>query len=319
MEYRQLGRTGLTVSALGLGANPFGLEVDEAGASAIVRRAIDLGVNFIDTANIYHHGRSEELVGKALHGHRHQVVLASKAGGKFDPEPNQGGTSRKHLLESIEASLRRLQTDYLDLFWIHHLDPKTPFEETMDALNDIVRQGKARYIGASNLIAWEVSEHNWYAKTAHQAQFVAVQMHYNMLYREIEHEMVPFAQAKGLGVIPYFPLAGGFLTDTYQRGVPAPAGTRGDRRPTFVRWTSDRNWELKEKLQAWAAARGHSTSDLAVVWLLSRPMLSSVIAGPETVAHLESNLKALDWTLSPGELAELDAMTAPFGGVQRAN
>lgn len=306
MEYRQLGESGLQVSAMGLGCNPMGLEVDEAGAAAIIHRAIDLGVTFVDTANIYHHGRSEELVGKALRGHRHQVVLATKAGGAFDPEPNQGGTSRKHLLESIDASLRRLQTDYVDLFQIHHQDPKTPYDETMDALNDIVRQGKARYIGASNYLAWQVCESIWHAKTAHQASFSSVQMHYNLLYRDVELELLPLCQAYGLGFIPYFPMAGGFLTDTYRRGQPAPPGTRGAGRPTFARWTSDRNWDVKERLQAWASERGHTVSELAVAWLLTRPTLSTVIAGPESVDQLEANVRAIEWRLTPDELKEID-------------
>lgn len=319
MEYRQLGTTGTTVSAVGLGANPFGLEVGQETATAIVRHAIDLGVNFIDTANIYHHGKSEAILGNALRGHRHEVVLATKAGGRFDPVPNGGGTSRKHLFESIEASLKRLQTDYVDLFWIHHIDYKTPMEETMDALNDIVRQGKARYIGASNFLAWEVAEHNAYARAAHQAQFIAIQMHYNMLYREVEHEHIPLCQGKGLGFIPYFPMAGGFLTDVYRRNEPAPPGTRGSGRPTFSRWTSDRNWELKDKLEAWANARGHKINDLPVAWLLTRPMLSSIIAGPESVEMIEANVKAGEWKLSSDEVAELDALTAPVGAVQRGN
>ncbi|MFN0072020.1 MAG: aldo/keto reductase [Chloroflexota bacterium] len=319
MEYRQLGTTGLTVSALGVGANPFGLEVQQETATAIVRRAIDLGVNFIDTANIYHHGRSETILGNALRGHRDEVVLATKAGGKFDPVPNGGGTSRKHLFASLEASLRRLQTDYVDLFWIHHIDYKTPLEETMDTLNDIVRSGKARYIGASNFLAWEVSEHNAYARDAHQAQFIAVQMHYNLIHREVEHEMIPFCQGKGLGFIPYFPMAGGFLTETYRRNQPAPAGTRGAGRPTFSRWTNDRNWALKDQLEAWCNAHGHKINDLPVAWLRTRPMLSSVIAGPETVAQLEANVAASEWLLTPEEVAEVDALSAPVGAVQRGN
>jgi aryl-alcohol dehydrogenase-like predicted oxidoreductase len=319
MEYRQLGTTGLTVSALGLGANPFGLEVDQETATAIVRRAIDLGVNFFDTANIYHHGKSETMLGNALLGHRHDVVIATKAGGKFDPGPNGGGTSRKHLFQSLDASLARLKTDYVDLFWIHHIDYSTPMEETMDALNDIVRSGKARYIGASNFLAWEVSEHNAYARAAHQAQFVAVQMHYNLIHREVEHEVVPLCQSKGLGFIPYFPMAGGFLTDVYRRDVTPPPGTRGAGRPTFSRWTNDRNWALKDRLEAWANERGHAINDLPVAWLLTRPMLSSIIAGPEKVEHIEANVKAAEWKLTPEEVAEVDAMSAPVGAVQRGN
>jgi aryl-alcohol dehydrogenase-like predicted oxidoreductase len=319
MEYRQLGTTGLTVSALGLGANPFGLEVNQETATAIVRRAIDLGVNFFDTANIYHQGKSETMLGNALLGHRHDVVLATKAGGKFTPGPNGGGTSRKHLFQSLDASLARLKTDYVDVFWIHHIDYSTPMEETMDALNDIVRSGKARYIGASNFLAWEVSEHNAYARAAHQAQFIAVQMHYNLIHREVEHEIVPFCKARGLGFIPYFPMAGGFLTDVYKRDVAPPPGTRGAGRPTFSRWTNDRNWALKDRLEAWANERDHPINDLPIAWLLTRPMLSSIIAGPEKVEHIEANVKAAEWKLTPEEVAEVDAMSAPVGAVQRGN
>jgi aryl-alcohol dehydrogenase-like predicted oxidoreductase len=310
MEYRQLGRSGLQVSAVGLGANPFGNEVDADTAKAIVSRAIDLGINYFDTANTYNDGRSEEILGRALGDRRREIVLGTKAGGVMAPGPNQGGASRKHLVESVEASLRRLSTDWVDVFHIHHPDPRTPSEETMRALDDLIRAGKIRYIGCSNYADWQIVESQRIAMAEHLTPFVSCQPPYNLLNREIERSIVPLCERYGLGVIPYFPLAGGFLTGLYRRGEPLPPGSRGANRPSFARWTSiERNWDLLEQLEAFAKERGHTITELAMAWLLSRPIVRTIIAGADVPEHVEANVRAAEWQLTPEDLTELDRIT----------
>jgi len=226
------------------------------------------------------------------------------------PGPNEGGASRRHLIESVEASLRRLRTDWIDVFHIHHPDPRTPTEETMRALDDLVRAGKIRYLGCSNYEEWRIVESQWIARAERLMPFVSAQPMYNLLNREIEHSTVPLCERYGLGIIPYFPLAGGFLTGLYRRGEPLPPGSRGANRPTFARWTSvERNWDLLEQLEAFARARGHSVAELAMAWLLSRPYVSTVIAGADVVEHVAANVRAAEWRLSPDDLAELDRLT----------
>lgn len=306
MEYRNLGHSGLQVSALGLGANPFGNEVDADTAAAIVHRALDLGVNYIDTADIYNQGVSEELVGRALRGHRREVALGTKATGAMGRGPNDRGAARKHLIDALDASLRRLGTDYVDLYQMHNTDPRTPIEETLRALDDMVRSGRVRYLGCSNYADWQIVEAQRLAEVERLAPFVSAQPLYNLVDRTVEQTVLPICERYGLGVIPYFPLAGGFLTGFYQRGVPLPPGSRGANRPTFARWTTDRNWDMLEQLHGFAAARGHSVNELAIAWLLSRPVVSTVIAGADRVEHIEANAKAVDWKLTPEDLAEID-------------
>lgn len=308
MEYRYFGTTGMRVSAVGLGCNPFGNEVDAAGATRIVQRAIDLGVTYFDTADSYFEGRSEEYLGLALKGQRDRVIVATKVGNAMGRGPNETGTSRKHLMSGIEDSLRRLQTDYVDVYQIHSPDRHTPVDETMRALDDIVRQGKARYIGCSNYFEWEVAESIWTARSQNLTPFVSCQEFYNLLYRDVEKRMVPFCQKYGLAMIPYFPLAGAMLSGTYQRGV-TPPGTRGAMRPTFKTWDSERNWAVQEKLAAFAEAHGWRLPQMAIAWLLTRPMLCTVIAGADAVEHIETNAQALDVHLTPEDLAAIDQIT----------
>ena len=213
-------------------------------------------------------------------------------------------------MDSFEASLRRLGIDYVDIFWIHHVDEITPVEETQRALDDLVRSGKTRYIGCSNYAAWQVCEAIWTSRIGHLAPFIAVQPHYNLLYREIEAELVPLCRRYGLGVVPYFPLAGGFLTGAYRRGVPPPPGSRGAGRPTFARWTSGHNWDVLEKLEPFAKERGHTVAELAIAWLVSRPHVSTIIAGADVPEHLEGNVRAAEWKLGQEELAELDRLSS---------
>jgi len=309
MEYRQLGTSGLRISAVGLGCNPFGNEVDPAGAEAIVNKAIDLGVTYFDTADSYFAGRSEDYLGRALKGKRDKVLIATKVGNKTGPGPNDNGASRQHIFESCEASLRRLQTDYIDVYQIHTPDRSTPMEETMQALHDLVRAGKVRYIGCSNYFEWEIAEAQWFAKTNNLTQFVSTQDFYNMLYRDIEKRMTPYCQKTGLGMIPYFPLAGALLGGNYKRGVTPEAGSRGAIRPTFKTWDTDRNWQAQEGLAAFAEKKGWTLPAMAIAWLLSRPMMSTVIAGADKPEHIEANIKALDIKFSPEDFAEIDRIT----------
>jgi aryl-alcohol dehydrogenase-like predicted oxidoreductase len=308
VEYRYFGTTGMRVSAVGLGCNPFGNEVDAPAAAKIVNRAIELGVTYFDTADSYFEGRSEEYLGLALKGQRDRVIVATKAGNAMGRGPNETGTSRKHLMDAIEASLRRLQTDYVDVYQIHSPDRNTPVEETMRALDDIVRQGKARYIGCSNYFEWEAAEAIWLARSQNLTPFVSCQEFYNLLYRDAEKRYTPFCQKYGLAMIPYFPLAGAMLSGTYKRGV-TPPGTRGAMRPTFKTWDTERNWGVQEKLAAFAESRGWKLPQMAVAWLLTRPMLCTVIAGADAVEHIETNVQALDVHFTPEDLEEIDRIT----------
>ncbi|MBI2887016.1 MAG: aldo/keto reductase [Chloroflexi bacterium] len=309
MEYRQLGKSGLQVSAIGLGGNTFGRYADEAKTIAIVQQALDLGVNFIDTANTYNRGASEEFVGKGVKGRRDQAIIGTKAAGVWGQGPNQSGASRQHLTESIHAGLRRLDTDYIDLFQVHFPDPKTPIEETLRALDDLVRQGKIRYIGCSNYASWQLCEALWTSREHHLAPYVSVQPPYNLLNRGIERELVPFCEAYGIGIIPYSPLAGGFLTGKYRPGEAPPEGTRGYNNAYFARTLTERNYEILAKLEEYAAQRDHAVGELAFAWLLARPMVSTVIAGATSPEQVAANAQAGEWRLTEAELAELDQIT----------
>jgi aryl-alcohol dehydrogenase-like predicted oxidoreductase len=309
MDYRSLGTTGLRVSAIGLGCNPFGNEVDPATAVAIVDKAIDLGVTYFDTADSYNDGRSEEYLGQALRGRRHKVIVATKVGNRTGPGPNDRGASRQHIFASCEASLRRLQTDVIDLYQIHTPDRETPIEETLGALNALVRQGKVRYIGCSNYFEWEVAEAIWIARARGWQAFVSCQDFYNLLYRDLEKRMLPLCIKYGLAQISYFPLAGALLSGSYRRNVPPPPGSRGARRPTFKSWDSERNWTVQEGLAAFAEQRGWPLARLSLAWLLARPMVPTVIAGADRPEHIEDNARALELTLSAADLAEIDRIT----------
>ncbi len=309
MEYRRLGTSGLMISAVGLGCNPFGNEVDQPTAKAIVEAALDEGVTYFDTADTYFGGRSEELLGEALKGHRQEALIATKFGNRLGQRPNDTGASRKHILESCDASLRRLQTDYIDVYQIHTPDRGTPIEETMRALDDLVRSGKVRYIGCSNFFEWEVSEARWQARTRGLTEFVSCQDFYNMVYRDIERRMEPFCVKSGLGMIPYFPLAGGLLGGAFQRNVEPEPGSRAAIRPTFKAWDTDRNWTVQEQLRDFAAERGWALPQMAIAWLLTRPMMATVIAGADRPEHIRENVKAMDVEFSEADLQKIDEIT----------
>ena len=305
MEYRQLGNSGVRVSAIGLGTNQFGGKVDQESANAIIAEAIDLGINFIDTADMYQQGRSETTLGVALKGRRREIVLATKVFMTVGDGPNDRGTSRYHIMNGVEDSLRRLQTDHIDLYQMHRWDDTTPIEETLRALDDLLSAGKIRYIGTSNYAAWQLARANLLAEFRGWNAFVSEQGHYHMLEREVEKEMLPFCRAHNVGFIPFFPLAGGFLTGKYKRGAGAPEGSRGERSPYVQRYMTDANYDIVEKLEAWSAERGHTVNELAHAWLLAQPQVCSVISGLTKIEHMRSNAKAADWVISAEEEQEV--------------
>lgn len=313
MQYRNLGRSGLQVSLVGLGCNNFGRRCDYDQSAAVVNRALELGITLLDTADVYGgEGRSEDFLGKILEGHRHEVVLATKFGMKMGegPLPRQGG-SRKYIMQAVEDSLRRLRTDYIDLYQFHAPDPHTPIDETLRALDDLVTQGKVRYIGNSNFAGWMVAEAHFVAEREHLTPFISAQNEYSLLNRVIEHEVVPAAQKYGLSILPYFPLASGFLTGKYRKGEPKPEGARLSgpaAAPMADRIMTERNWTIVEKLDGFAQGHGKGLTELAIGWLASKPYVGSVIAGATRPEQVEQNAACAGWKLTPEEMAEVDAL-----------
>jgi aryl-alcohol dehydrogenase-like predicted oxidoreductase len=308
MEYRQLGRSGLKVSAIGLGGNTFGNGADEAQTGRIVNRALDIGVNFIDTADVYSRGVSETFVGKAVKGRRHEAIIATKVRGRMGDLPNDEGLSRKHILDGIDASLRRLETDYIDLYQVHQVDTATPIYETLSALDMLVQQGKVRYIGCSNFAAWQICEALWAADRKNLTPFVSVQPRYNIFDRAIERELLPFCRQYGVGIIPYSPLAGGILTGKYRPGEAPPPDTRAGRQERLRSQLTEETLGKVGALNKWAQDRGHTPGELALSWLLSRPEVSTIIAGATRPDQVDANAKAADWKLSQDDLKDIDAV-----------
>lgn len=315
MNYRNLGRTGVKVSELCLGAMMFGDRTTPEDSYAIIDRAITTGINFIDTADVYTRGRSEEVVGQALvrNGGRANVVLATKAYNPMGDDPNARGNSRRHIIEACEASLRRLQTDWIDLYQLHRPQSDIPIDETLRALDDLVRSGKVRYLGTSTFGAWQLVESLWAAERYGLNRFVCEQPPYNLLDRRIERELVPMAQTYGFALIPWSPLGGGLLTGKYRRGQEAPAGTRyANPSPIQARRLNERLFDVVEDLLPIAADKGVPLSQLALAWVAQQPGVSSAIIGPRTVEQLEDALQAVDVRLTPDDLARIDAV-APRG------
>lgn len=309
MEYRRLGRTGVKVSAISLGCMTFGGQVDHETSQDIISRAIDEGINLFDTADVYTGGRSEEILGRTLKGSRRdKVMVATKVRGRTGDGPNDEGLSRAHLVESLEQSLRRLQSDYVDFYQIHFPDPMTPLDETLRALDDLVRQGKVRYLGCSNFRAWQTCKALWMADSMHLNPMVCVQPRYSLLYRAIERELLPFCVEEGLGVLAYSPLAGGLLTGKYQRGTPPPPGTRATLNPYFARALSDRNFDSIERLQHLADQWDRRLSHIALGWLLRNRSISSAIIGATTLDQFEEDMATLNLSLTNDQLREIDAM-----------
>lgn len=311
MEYRNLGRSGLQVSVVGLGCNNFGMRCDFDQSKEVVHKALDQGISLFDTADVYGgQGKSEEFLGKILKGHREEVVIATKWGMKMGEGPHKSGGSRKYIVSAVEASLRRLDTDYIDLYQLHRPDPQTPIEETLRALDDLVRSGKVRYIGHSNFAGWQAAEAHFVAKQANLTPFISAQNEYSLLERRIEAELVPACNAYGLSVLPFFPLASGFLTGKYRQGQDLPAGTRlANAGPMAARVLTEKNYEMLGKLEAFAEQRGKSMVDLAIGWLASLSHVGSVIAGATKPEQVEQNVAAGAWRLTADELAEVDAIS----------
>ena len=307
MKYRNLGSSGLEVSEVGLGCNNFGRRWDFDRAKPIVAAALDNGVNFLDTADVYSDGASESIIGKALRGIRDQVVIGTKFSGAMGTGPNSSGGSRKYVIDALDASLKRLQTDYVDLYQMHGPDRATPIDETLRALDDMVTAGKVRYIGCSNFPSWEIVDAMWTSRTERLAHFVSCQPPYNILDRGIEAEILPACRRYGLGILPYYPLASGFLTGKYGQGDAPPEGTRLHFFPNIAeRHLNEEKFATLGRLQDFAGHRGHSTLELAIAWLLANPQVSSVISGASTAEQVRQNVVAAEWRLTPGDIQELD-------------
>jgi aryl-alcohol dehydrogenase-like predicted oxidoreductase len=311
MEIRNLGQSGLRVSAIGLGCNNFGGRIDLEATRAVIHKAIDLGITFFDTADVYgERGGSETEMGQVLGDRRKDIVLATKFGNPMDSIGVKQGGARRYIMTAVEDSLRRLRTDWIDLYQIHSFDPNTPIEETLRTLDDLVRQGKVRYIGCSNFPAWRMTEAQWTARVNGLNPFVSNQDEYSLIFRSPERELMPAARAAGMGMLPYFPLASGLLTGKYRRNAPMPPGTRLAATQRLAdRYLTERNWVIAEKLADFVEARGKTMVELAFSWLLSREPVASVIAGATKPEQLEQNVKAGDWKLTAEELAEIDRIT----------
>lgn len=312
MEQRNLGNSGLRVSLVGLGCNNFGMKLDLEETRAVVHAALDAGITLFDTADVYgNRGGSETQLGKILGERRRDIVLATKFALPMSDDGSKRGASRRYIMAAVEDSLIRLKTDYIDLYQQHTFDAQTPMEETLRALEDLVRQGKVRYIGCSNLPAWQVVEASWIARTNHIENFASCQDEYNLLNRKIEADLVPVMTRYGHSLLPYFPLASGLLTGKYKREA-MPQGARLTTTPLFANrvYLTDENWEKVEKLEAFAADCGHSLLELAFGWLASNPRTASVIAGATSPEQIKANAAAVDWQLSAEELAEVDQITA---------
>jgi aryl-alcohol dehydrogenase-like predicted oxidoreductase len=312
MEIRNLGRSGLRVSAVGLGCNNFGGRIDQDATRAVIHKAFDLGITLFDTADVYgERGGSETAMGLVLGDMRRDIVLASKFCMPMSDDGRRQGASRGYIMRAVEDSLRRLKTDCLDLYQVHRFDPLTPIEETLRALDDLIRSGKVRYIGCSNWTSWQMTDASWTARTAGLNPFVSCQDEYSLVVRDAERELLPAARHLGMGLLPYFPLASGLLTGKYRRNAPMPDGARLTKTERLAeRYLTDRNWGTSEKLIDFAEARGHTALELAFSWLLSKPPVSSVIAGATKPEQLEQNVKAGGWKLTEAELAEIDGITA---------
>jgi aryl-alcohol dehydrogenase-like predicted oxidoreductase len=312
LEQRNLGRSGLRVSVVGLGCNNFGGRIDFAATERVVHRALDQGITLFDTADTYGTaGGSEECLGRLLGPRRKDIVLATKFARPMDGSGRLQGASRGYIMRAVEDSLRRLKTDWIDLYQQHIADPLTPIEETLRALDDLVRQGKVRYVACSTLSAWQVVEAHWTARHHGLGSFIACQERYSLLDRDLDREMLPVMQSYGLGLIPFSPLANGLLTGKYRRGAALPAGARLSVTPHMAeRYLTEANWTIVERLAAFCAARGRSMLDLAFSWLACRPMVASVIAGATSAAQVDANVGAAGWVLDDNEMAEIDRLTA---------
>lgn len=312
MKYRNLGSTGMKVSVVGIGCNNFGRRCDQQTTSEVVDAAIDLGVNFFDTADMYGpRGLSEEFLGNALaKKDRASIVIATKFANPMGDSEHEKGASRRYIMSAVEKSLKRLKTDYIDLYQQHVPDPSTPIEETLRALDDLVSQGKVRYIGNSNFSGWQLADADWTAESRNLNKFVTAQNLYSLMDRRLEQEVIPACKRFNIGLLPYFPLASGLLTGKYTRGKSAPEGTRlamwGERGQAAL---SEDNFDKVEKLNEFAAGQGHSILELAFGWLITKPYISSVIAGATSAAQVQSNVEASGWELTEEEMSTVNKIS----------
>jgi len=313
---RRLGTSGLAVSVVGLGTNNFGMKIDLEASRAVVHAALDHGINLFDTSDSY--GDSEQRLGQILQGTRDDVLIATKFGSDVRRLGQDNGVdwgargSRRYIRRAVENSLRRLRTDWIDLYQMHRPDPQTPIEETLSTLDDLVREGKVRYLGSSNFSGWQVADAEWVARSRHLERFVSAQNEYSLLQRRTEAGLVPALEHYGIGLLPYFPLASGLLTGKYRRGEPAPAGSR------LAAWSAesaltDQTFDVVEKLEAFAAERSITLLDVAIGGLAAQPSVSSVIAGATSPEQVAANVKAGRWSPTVDDLAEIDRITLPDG------
>lgn len=305
MEYRQLGNSGLTVSLVGIGCNNFGGRADATQSQIVIKKALDLGITLFDTADVYGgKGGSETILGDYLGENRQNIVLATKFG--WDMSETDKGASRRYIMKAVHSSLKRLKTDYIDLYQLHKPDPKTPIAETLRAMNDLVKAGAVRYIGCSNLKSWQVVEAVYTAKELGLEGFISCQDEYSLVQRNAESELLPAMKAYGLGLLPYFPLASGLLSGKYKQGAPMPEGARLTKSQGLANeYLTDKNWAIVEKLTAFCAAHNHTILELAFSWLAANPVTSSIIAGATKPEQLEQNVAAVGWQLTSSELAEV--------------
>jgi len=314
VDYRNLGRCGVKVSPVCLGTMMFGGQTSQADSIRMIHQANDLGINFIDTADMYNAGESEVVCGKAIADHRHDFVLATKGRQKMGSGPNDQGGSRKHMKRALDDSLRRLNTDYIDIYYYHAPDNDTPIEETLRAMDDMVRSGKVHYIACSNFRAWRLGEALWTSDASNLASFVCLQPLYNIVNRDIEVEILPLCEEYGIGVVSYSPLARGILTGKYKPGAAFPEGSRASRDDVRMKQAElrDESIELSQKIAAHAESKGCSASQFALAWVLANPILTSVIIGPRTVEQFEDNLKCLGVQITPEDEAFVDGLV-PIG------
>lgn len=312
MEQRNLGKSGLLVSVVGIGCNNFGGRIDFDDSKAVIHKALDLGITLFDTADTYgNRGGSETILGQVLGEERKNIVLATKFGWDMDDAGKMKGGSRRYIMSAVQASLKRLKTDYIDLYQLHKPDPRTPIEETLRTLNDLVRMGMVRYIGCSNLPAWQVADAYWTAKSLGLEGFASCQDEYSLLVREVERELMPAIERYQMGLLPYFPLASGLLSGKYRKDAPMPEDARLTKNQNLAKGVlTERNWEIVEQLRVFCETRGRSLLELAFSWLAAKPVVSSVIAGATKPEQLEQNVQAVNWKLTAEELAEVGGILA---------
>lgn len=317
MQYRRLGNSGLIVSALSLGTMQFGQamnvgRLDQQATNEMIKFALDRGINFIDTADVYSRGESETQVGEAIKGIRQELVLATKVRLPMsDDNFNRSGATRVNIMRGVESSLKRLQTDYIDLYQIHGWDSNTPLEETLRTLDDLVRQGKVRHIGLSNYMAWQAATALSLQKELGLEKYVTAQMYYGLAGRDLEHDFIPFAQYTGIGILVWSTLAGGFLSGKYSRGNPLPENTRFAEAGQFVPFDVERGYNIIDVLKVVGARHGASPARVAIAWAMAQPMISSVIIAARTLAHLDDNIQAAELKLTHDDLHDLHVVSDP--------